>query len=107
MDGKTAVLHRNMHKDPYHVAEASGIYLKFSDGRQIIDASGGAAVSCLGHGDDRVRQIIASQVTKLDYCHSLFFSCSPSEELGRALIKSTDGAMAGVFIVNSGQVIIL
>ena len=103
MNGKSAVLHRDLHKDPYQVVEASGLYLTLSDGRQIIDASGGAAVSCIGHGDERVRQIIASQVTKLDYCHSLFFSCGPSEALSRALIDSTDGIMARVFIVNSGR----
>ena len=103
MNGKSAVLHRDLHKDPYQVVEASGLYLTLSDGRQIIDASGGAAVSCIGHGDERIRQVIASQVTKLDYCHSLFFSCGPSETLSRALIDSTDGIMARVFIVNSGR----
>lgn len=103
MSGRSAVLHRDLHKDPYEVVEASGLYLTLSDGRRIMDASGGAAVSCIGHGDERVRQAIASQVTKLDYCHSLFFSCGPSETLSRALIDSTDGMMARVFIVNSGR----
>lgn len=103
MSGRSAVLHRDLHKDPYEVVEASGLYLTLSDGRRIMDASGGAAVSCIGHGDERVRQAIASQVTKLDYCHSLFFSCGPSETLSRALIDSTDGIMARVFIVNSGS----
>ena len=101
--GKSAVLHRDLHKEPYQVVEASGLYLTLSNGRRIIDASGGAAVSCLGHGDERIRQAIASQVTKLDYCHSLFFSCGPSESLSRALIDSTNGIMARVFIVNSGK----
>lgn len=103
-NGKSAVLHRDLHKHPYLVVSASGLYLTLSNGRQIIDASGGAAVSCIGHGDERIGQVIASQVTKLDYCHSLFFSCDPSENLSRALIDSTDGAMARVFIVNSGKI---
>ena len=102
MNEKSAVLHRDLHKDPYEVAEASGLYLTLSDGRRIIDASGGAAVCCIGHGDERVKQVVAAQLAKLDYCHSMFFSCGPSEDLSRALIDSTQGMMARVFIINSG-----
>ncbi len=78
----SAVLHRDLHNAPHHVLEASGLYFLLSDKRRIIDATGGAAVSCIGHGDERVRDAIAAQVTKLDYCHSLFFSCPSSEAVG-------------------------
>ena len=101
----SAVLHRDLHKEPHQVIEASGLYLTLSDGRRIIDATGGAAVSCIGHGDKRVRDAISAQITKLDYCHSLFFSCPPSEDLSRVLIDSTKGAMSRVFIVSSGECI--
>ena len=99
----SAVLHRDIHTPPLQVTSASGLYLTLSDGRKIIDATGGAAVSCIGHGDARVRDAIASQVTKLDYCHSLFFSCPPSEALARLLVDSTDGKMSKAFFVNSGE----
>ena len=102
MAQKSAVLHRDLKNDPYYVAEASGLYFTLSDGRRVIDASGGAAVSCIGHGDSRIRDVIATQMTRLDYCHSLFFTCEPSERLSRHLIDSTDGKMARLFIVNSG-----
>ena len=100
---KSAVLHRDLHKRREEVVEASGIHLILSNGRRIIDATGGAAVSCIGHGDKRVRDVIADQVGRLDYCHSLFFSCPPSEALAKVLIESTSGHMAKAFIVNSGQ----
>ena len=103
MNEKSAVLNRDLHKDPYRVVEASGLYLILSDGRRVIDASGGAAVCCIGHGNERVKQAVTFQLTKLDYCHSLFFSCGPSEDLSRALIDSTQGMMARVFIINSGK----
>ena len=99
----SAVLHRDLHKKPHQIIEASGLYLTLSDRRRIIDATGGAAVSCIGHGDKRVRDAISTQITKLDYCHSMFFSCPSSEDLARVLIDSTDGAMSRVFIVNSGE----
>ena len=99
---ESAVLHRDLHKKTEKVVEASGLYLILSNGRRIIDATGGAAVSCIGHGDTRVRDAIADQVGRLDYCHSLFFTCPPSEALARELIESTEGHMAKAFIVNSG-----
>ena len=100
---RSAVLHRDLHKDTLQVVKASGLYFELSDGRRIIDATGGAAVSCIGHGDTRVRDAMASQVAELDYCHSLFFSCPPSEALARTLVDSTHGRMSRAFIVNSGK----
>ena len=99
---KSAVLHRDIHKRPEEVVEASGLYLILTNNRRIIDATGGAAVSCIGHGDKRVRDVIADQVGRLDYCHSLFFSCPSSEALAHLLIDSTGGQVAKAFIVNSG-----
>ena len=42
---KSAVLHRSLHEEPLSVVRASGLYLTLSDGRKIIDSTGGAAVS--------------------------------------------------------------
>ena len=103
IQSKSAVLHRDLHKRPEEAVEASGLYLILSNKRRIIDATGGAAVSCIGHGDKRVRDVIADQIGRLDYCHSLFFSCPPSEALAELLIDSTGSQMAKAFIVNSGR----
>lgn len=50
---KSAVLHRSLHHDPLRVLSAKGNYLHLSNGQKILDATGGAAVACLGHGDER------------------------------------------------------
>lgn len=50
---KSAVLHRSLHHDPLRVTSAKGHYLHLSNGQRIFDASGGAAVACIGHGNDR------------------------------------------------------
>lgn len=47
------VLHRSLHAKPAYVVGAQGNYLHLSNGQRILDASGGAAVACLGHGDAR------------------------------------------------------
>ena len=51
--GKSAVLHRSLHHDPVRVTSAKGHYLHLSNGQTIFDTTGGAAVACLGHGDER------------------------------------------------------
>lgn len=50
---KSAVLHRSLHAEPLQVVSAQGNYLHLTNGQRIFDATGGAAVSCLGHGDVR------------------------------------------------------
>lgn len=49
----SAVLHRSLHHDPARVVKAQRHTLTLSCGRDIVDATGGAAVACIGHGDVR------------------------------------------------------
>src|SRR4051794_19909885 len=67
------VLHRSLHNKPHTVVAAEGHYLTLSNGQKILDATGGAAVSCLGHNNPRVKAAIARQQDTVSYCHSLFF----------------------------------
>jgi adenosylmethionine-8-amino-7-oxononanoate aminotransferase len=53
---KSAVLHRSLHHKPLHVISAKGNSLYLDNGQKILDATGGAAVSCLGHGNERYGQ---------------------------------------------------
>lgn len=98
-----AILHRNVHHNPITVVGALGNYIELSNGQKILDATGGAAVSCLGHGHPRVKEAIAQQMDNVSYCHSLFFGTSAGENLGRELIDSTGGQMSRAFIVSSGS----
>lgn len=50
---KSAVLHRSLHHKPLHVVSAKGNHLYLDNGQEILDATGGAAVSCLGHANQR------------------------------------------------------
>lgn len=99
---KSAVLHRSLHEDPLRVIGSSGNYLYLSNGQAILDASCGAAVSCLGHNNERVKKAILRQMETVSYCHSLFYSTGTAEELADELIGSTHGHMAKTFIVSSG-----
>ncbi|MCJ1476617.1 hypothetical protein MMC13_005284 [Lambiella insularis] len=99
----SAVLHRSLHTAPLKVISAQGSYLTLEDGQQILDATGGAAVACIGHGDPSVKEAVMKQMDQVSYCHSLFFSSSGAENLAKLLIDSTEGVMAKAFIVSSGS----
>lgn len=100
---QSAVFHRSLHSDPIPVIGANGNYLHLSTGRNILDATGGAAVSCLGHGNERVKEAVMEQMNIVSYVHSMTFATESAENLARELIDSTNGEMSKAYIVSSGQ----
>ncbi|ROW09693.1 hypothetical protein VMCG_02210 [Cytospora schulzeri] len=82
---QSAVLHRHLHHDFLNVARGEGHYLVLEDGRKLFDASGGAAVACIGHGNTKVNQAMMEQIDKLSYCASTFLKTPIVEEAGRMM----------------------
>jgi len=80
-----------------------GIYLIDEAGRRYIDASGGAAVSCLGHGHPKIVEAIARQTAALEYVHTGFFSSEPAEELAAAIVGMCPGTLDRVWYTSSGS----
>ncbi|KAJ9411207.1 hypothetical protein DTO045G8_839 [Paecilomyces variotii] len=99
----SAVLYRTLRERPKTVIGSSGNYLQLENGQAIFDASGGAAVSCLGHGNERVKQAMMAQLEANAYSYSLFFSSPAGEKLAKLLVDSTDGVMSKALIVSSGS----
>jgi 4-aminobutyrate aminotransferase-like enzyme len=68
----TSILHRTPWQPP--VAEsAQGIYITLEDGTHLIDAVGGAAVTCVGNSHPKVMQAIKDQVDKVSCTRVPFF----------------------------------
>ena len=59
-----------------------------AQGKRYLDASGGAAVSCLGHGHPDVLAAMHAQIDELAYAHTSFFTTEVAEELADALIAA-------------------
>ena len=55
----SSVLHRSLLSDYPVATDGDGVYLIDSSGKAYLDACGGAAVSCLGHSDQALREAIA------------------------------------------------
>lgn len=99
---QSAVLHRNLQHPFLRLIGGKGIRLTFEDGHSVIDASGGAAVACIGHGDTRVKKAMADQLDKISYCSTTFYTTDVCEQLCRELVNSTQGYMTRALIVSSG-----
>jgi adenosylmethionine-8-amino-7-oxononanoate aminotransferase len=82
----SSVLHRDLRAALPMAVAGRGPYLVDADGRQYIDASGGAMVSSLGHGHPKVTEAIVAQVRSLEFAHSSFFTNRPAEALAARLI---------------------
>ncbi|KAI0008605.1 exocyst complex protein exo70 [Xylariaceae sp. FL0662B] len=90
---ESAVLYRSLHRDFPRIIHGEGCYLLLEDGRKILDASGGASVACLGHGNTQVQEAIIAQLRKIAYCSTIFYTADVCEQLCQALVDSTHGHM--------------
>ena len=97
------VLHRSLRETPPKAIGGEGVYLFAEDGRRVIDASGGAAVSCLGHQHPRVIAAMAKQASTLAYAHTAFFSSEPAERLAETLVGHEPGGLAYAYFVSGGS----
>jgi adenosylmethionine-8-amino-7-oxononanoate aminotransferase len=99
----THVLHRQI-SHTYPVAEsASGIYIRDSSGKDYIDASGGAAVSCLGHSHPDILAAMRAQLDRLEYAHTSFFTSQAAEELADDLVAHAPQGLDHAFFVSGGS----
>ena len=100
---QSRVLHRSLRGQPPKAVGGDGVWLIAEDGRRILDGSGGAAVSCLGHQHPRVIEAISRQASKLAYAHTGFFSSEPAEALADRLVGDEPGGLAYAYFVSGGS----
>jgi adenosylmethionine-8-amino-7-oxononanoate aminotransferase len=103
MQQNTHVFHRHLHSTPPVAVSGQGIYLTDSAGKTYMDASGGAAVSCLGHGHPDILAAMHRQIDSLAYAHTSFFTTQPAEELADHLVKTAPAGMSHVYFVSGGS----
>ena len=103
----THVFHRNLKSSPPVAVSGTGITLTDAQGRVYIDASGGAAVSCLGHAHPDVRAALHAQIDEIAYAHTSFFTTRIAEELADTLIATAPRGLntpdSKVYFVSGGS----
>ncbi|ATA55855.1 aspartate aminotransferase family protein [Variovorax boronicumulans] len=99
----THVFHRHLRHTPPVAASAQGMFIRDAEGREYLDASGGAAVSSLGHGHPEVMAAMHAQIDTLAYAHTSFFTSEVAEQLADELIGSAPEGMSHVYLVSGGS----
>lgn len=84
-------------------ARARGIEIFDTEGRAYIDASGGAAVSCLGHAHPAVTEAMRAQLDKVAYVHSSAFTTEAAERLADHLVQRAPAGIGHAYFVSGGS----
>ena len=99
----THVFHRHLRQTPPVAASSQGMFIRDAEGREYLDASGGAAVSSLGHAHPEVMAAMHAQIDRLAYAHTSFFTSEVAEQLADELIGSAPEGMSHVYLVSGGS----
>ena len=97
------LFHRHCKVTPPVAVAGEGCYLIDADGKRYFDGSGGAAVSCLGHGDAEVTAAVKAQLDQVAFAHTGFFSSAPAEALADLLIEHAPEGIERAYLVSGGS----
>lgn len=100
---QSRILHPGITVPNPRIVSAKGLYITLETGQVLLDASGGPAVACIGHGNEEVKQAVMQQMDLFSYAFSLTWSADATEELAQIVIDSTEGAMVKATVVGSGS----
>ena len=86
------------------VAEAEHIYIRDSEGQQLLDAMSGLWCCNLGYSQPKIVAAVHEQLQRLPYYNS-FFNCSNDRaiELAAALVNAMPAQFKRIFFTNSGS----
>ena len=99
----THILHRQIGHSYRAAAAARGIMIRDSAGKEYIDASGGAAVSCLGYAHPDVLAAMHSPLDPLAYAHTSFFTSQAAEDLADELAARAPEGLNRIYYVSGGS----
>ncbi len=99
----THILHRAANARLPVAAGGRGVEIFDAAGKSYIDASGGAAVSCLGHGHPAVIAALRAQLDTIAYAHTSFFTTEIAERLADRLIADAPDGLSHVYLVSGGS----
>jgi adenosylmethionine-8-amino-7-oxononanoate aminotransferase len=103
MHHESHILHRQLRGNYPIAVSAQGCWITDSAGRKYLDASGGAAVSCIGHGHPDVLAAMHAQIDRIAYAHTSFFSTEVAERLADTLIASAPVGISHAYLVSGGS----
>ena len=102
--GDTSVFPRFLDLEYPNIERGEGVWLTTTDGRRILDAcSGGAMVTCLGHGVPELIGAAEEQADRIAYFYNHHFTSEPQERLADRVLEVVAPEMARVRFVSGGS----
>ncbi|MFZ5677616.1 MAG: aspartate aminotransferase family protein [Pseudomonadota bacterium] len=99
----TSVFHRAPKTKLRTAVTGDGPYILDDAGKRYIDASGGAAVSCLGHSHPAPIRAIQEQAATLAFAHTGFFTSKALEKLAALLTSEAPGNLTRAYFTSGGS----
>jgi adenosylmethionine-8-amino-7-oxononanoate aminotransferase len=97
------VFRRSAVPDPPVAVEAFGCTIRDADGREYLDAAGGAIVVNVGHGRREVVDAMAAQAGRLAYAHGSVFTTEPLEAYATAIGRYLPLDGSAIYPVSGGS----
>lgn len=101
-DETTFLFHRSFEHPLKLMEHSNGHMITMGDGHQILDACGGAAVACIGQGNEEVIAAAVAQMRKITYAHPLSYTTIAAEGLAQCFLDGNPWGLQKMFIVGSG-----
>jgi adenosylmethionine-8-amino-7-oxononanoate aminotransferase len=98
-----SVLYRNLHHSYPLITHGKGAYLFDNEGKQYLDACGGAAVVNIGHGLKEFADALADQAQKVGYLNGMQFSHSSVETLAQQISEFLPFQEGKLYFLTSGS----
>jgi adenosylmethionine-8-amino-7-oxononanoate aminotransferase len=100
------VFYRRLKRRYPRIVRGEGCWLYDADGKRYLDASSGALVSNLGHGNAELARALGEQAARLGYVSGMTFTHDPIEELAAELAGlSAPGLDKSLFMCNGGDAV--
>ena len=97
------VFRRTSVPDPPIAVEAHGTTIRDAEGREYLDAAGGAIVVNVGHGRREIATAMAEQAERLAFAHGSAFTTEPLEAYAREVARHLPVDDPAIYPVSGGS----
>jgi len=100
---ESSVFHRRLDYQYPFITHGKGIYLYDENGKEYIDAAGGAVVANIGHGVKEIAGKTKKLIEKIGFLHASQFTTRDVEDYARDLCRVAPKGLTKVFFTLGGS----